>query len=371
MLHNLNTVSYTHLDVYKRQQQEEEETRRQRERWEEERKRREAFEEELKNAKKLKNEKRQIGEDLMKNGKNTNDKIEDDHSQKESMEPPQENMTKDVPEQDVNNDEKEEEVLIADPETETITRKDHNELYESPSEHSEVTNENIKTPYQKVNKGNDTTEENDEAVQEMVSDNAPTVNFEYTNINSKTENKEVMETPDTKTPEGEVNASDTIENQPKEPEPTELLSFQKMMMECRREQFPQPVENRFEEAREEMVNDIRLWREEIIQQWREEMETNNEQAEIEQGATTLSYENGLDRDKEINAEGIKKAQIIQETEELLAENEELEQNNLPICNDPVESKEALRSKNTEQANPKIKDDEEENEIINIMQVSHR
>ena len=214
-------------------QQEKEETRRQRERREEERKRREAFEEELRNAKRLKNEKRQMGENLMKEEKNANDKIEDDHSQKESVEPQQENMTKDVPEQDVNNDEKEEEVLMAEPETETIIRKDPNELYESPSEDSEVTNENIKTAYQKVNRVNDTTEESSEAVQEMVSDNATTVNFEYANINSKTENREVMETPDTKTPEGEVNASDTIKNQPREPEPTELLSFLKMMMECR------------------------------------------------------------------------------------------------------------------------------------------
>ena len=124
--------------MYKRQQQEEEETRRQNKRREEERKRREAFEEELKNAKKLKNEKRQIDEGLMKNGKNTNDKIENDHSQKDSTEPLQENMTKDAPEQDINNNEKEEEVLRADPETETITRKDYDELYESLSEHSEV-----------------------------------------------------------------------------------------------------------------------------------------------------------------------------------------------------------------------------------------
>ena len=260
-------------------QQEEEETRRQRERREEERKRREAFEEELKNAKKLKNEKRQIGEDLMKNRKSTNDKIEDDHGLKESMEPPRENTNKDVPEQDVNNDGKEEKVLIADPEAETITRKDHNELQGYPSEDSEVTNENIITPYQKVNRVNDTTEESSEAVQEMVSDNAPTVNFEYANINSKTENREVMETPDTLTPEGEVNVSDIIKDQPKEIASTELLSFQRMMMECRKEQFPQPVENSFEKAREEMVNDIRLWREEIIQQWREEMETNGETVE--------------------------------------------------------------------------------------------
>ena len=41
--------------------------------------------------------------------------------------------------------------IDTDPLIETITRKGHNELYESPSEHSEVTNENIKTPYQKVN----------------------------------------------------------------------------------------------------------------------------------------------------------------------------------------------------------------------------
>ena len=72
----------------------------------------------------------------------------------------------------------------------------------------------------------------------------------HTNINSEPKNKELMETPDTKTPEGEVNASDTVENQPKELEPTELLSFQEMMAECRREQSPQPVENHFEEARD-------------------------------------------------------------------------------------------------------------------------
>ena len=166
-----------------------------------------------------------------------------------------------------------------EPETETIIRKDHNELQGYPSEDSEVTNENIKTPYQKVNRVNDTTEESSEAVQEMVSDNATTVNFEYANINSKTENREVMDTPDTQTPEGEVNASDIIKDQPKEIASTELLSFQRMMMECRKEQFPQPVENSFEKAREEMVKDIRLWREEIIQQWREEMETNSETVE--------------------------------------------------------------------------------------------
>ena len=272
-------------------QQEEEEMRRHNERREEERKRREAFEGELRNAKKSKNEQRQIGEDLRKNGKNTNDKIEDNHNQKESMEPPQENMTKEVPEQDVNNDVKEEEVLIADPETETITSKDQNELYESPSEHCEVTNENIKTPYQEENKDNDTTGENDEAVQGMVSDNAPTVNVEYTNINSKTENKEVM-------------ASDTIKNQPKEIASTELLSFQKIMMECREKQFPHPVENSFEKVREEMMNDIRLWREEIIQQWREEMETNSE---------TLEELQPEDTDKRTENKGDSKAVVPEDT----------------------------------------------------------
>ena len=40
------------------------------------------------------------------------DKIENDHSQKDSTEPLQENMTKDAPEQDVNNNEKEEELSL-------------------------------------------------------------------------------------------------------------------------------------------------------------------------------------------------------------------------------------------------------------------
>ena len=138
---------------------------------------------------------------------------------------------------------------------------------------------------------------------------------------------------------------DTVENLLKEPEPTELISFQEMMVECRREQFPQPVENSFEKAREEMINDIRLWREEIIQQWREEMKNDNKPAEKRQDINTLSSENEFDRNqediqyKEIDAEGIKKTQVIKEAEELLAEKEELEQNNLHMCDDQGETKE--------------------------------
>ena len=68
--------------------------------------------------------------------------------------------------------------------------------------------------------------------------------------------------------------------------------------------------------------------EEIMEQSNLQTKTNDEQAEIEQGANTLPSENELDRNKEniqykeIDAEGVKKTQVIKEAEELLAENEE-------------------------------------------------
>ena len=115
----------------------------------------------------------------------------------------------------------------------------------------------METPYQKINNNNDTTEVNDKAVQEMVNDNKLAVSLEHTNIKPEPVNKKLIETQDTKTPEGEVTASDTTENQPEGPKPTEMMDFQEMMVESIREQSPQTIKSSFEKAREEMINDIR------------------------------------------------------------------------------------------------------------------
>ena len=146
---------------------------------------------------------------------------------------------------------------------------DHNEIRESLTEHSETMSKDMETSHQEINNNKATTGVNNETTQETINDNRPTVILEHTNKESEPVNKKLRETEDMKTPEGETTTGDTVENQIEGPEPTELLSFQEMMVKCRREQIPQPVENSFERAREEMINDIRLWREEIIQLWRE------------------------------------------------------------------------------------------------------
>ena len=253
-------------------------------RQEDERKRREAFEEELKNAKKLKNEKRQINEDLMKNREN-------DYGKKDSTEPLQEKI-------------------------------------------------------------NDARGINNKTAQEPMNNNKPTATLEQVNKEPEPINKKLSETKDAKTPEGRTTAGDTVEDQTGGTEPTERTDFQEMMVECVREPFPQTMRNSYEEAREEMINDIRLWREEIIQLWRDEMknddkptteETPNDEireqsnsrtenddktAEKEQDTEASSSENKNNRNQESsqhtegNTRDVKKTQRIEKAEELSDRNEE-------------------------------------------------
>ena len=61
------------------------------------------------------------------NKKQINEKIENDHSKKDSTEPLQENVDKNTQEQDVNNNKKEEEIISTNPVIETITKNDYNE----------------------------------------------------------------------------------------------------------------------------------------------------------------------------------------------------------------------------------------------------
>ena len=218
----------------------------------------------MKSAKKLKNKKRQINENLIKNKENTsgnekqmNEKIENDHSRKDPTETIQENVDKNTQERDVNNNKKEEEMLSTNPVIEPITENDYNELCESLNEHSETVDKNIENPHQKINNNDDTTGVNNKATQEIINDNKPIIILEHTNKNPEPVNKKLRETKNTKTPEGEATAGDTMENQPDGPVPTEMTDFQEMMVKCMREQFPQTIKNSFEKAREEMINDIR------------------------------------------------------------------------------------------------------------------
>ena len=111
--------------------------------------------------------------------------------------------------------------------------------------------------------------------------------------------------------------------------------------------------------------------EEVGQTTREELQREDEveRAEKEGDSNALLTENELDRnqedihDKEIDTGSIENTQVIKEAEELVAEKEELEQNDLPMCDDQVEIKELPRNKNTEQVNSKIKIHEERNKII--------
>ena len=101
---------------------------------------------------------------------------------------------------------------------------------------------------------------------------------------------------------------------------------------------------------------------------REELQSEDDvkQTENEGDSNTSSSENELDRhqedihDKEIDTGSIEKTQVIKEAEELLTEKEDLEQNNLPMCDDQVETKELPGNKNTEPVNSKIKIHEEKN-----------
>ena len=125
-------------------------------------------------------------------------------------------------------------------------------------------------------------------------------------------------------------------------------------------------------TRGELRNDSNSETEEIPNdETTEELQPEDEvgQTENEGDSNTSSSENEFDRNqediqyKEIDAEGIKKTQVIEEAEELLTEREDVEQNNLPMCDDQVETKELPRNTTTEQVNSKIKIHEERNKII--------
>ena len=94
-----------------------------------------------------------------------------------------------------------------------------------------------------------------------------------------------------------------------------------------------------------------------------------EQTKNEGDSNTSSSENEFDRnqedshDKEIDTGSIENTQVIKEAGEFVAENEDLEQNNLPMCDDQVETRELPRNKTTELVNSKIKIHEEKNEIV--------
>ena len=120
-------------------------------------------------------------ENTEENENHINEEFENDHGQKDSTEPLPENIDKDTQDQEGNKKNQEEEIIDTDPLIETIMEDDNNGILESPNEPNETMSK------------------------------------------------------DTKTPEGEVTAGDTVENLLKEPEPTELLSFQEMMVECNKE----------------------------------------------------------------------------------------------------------------------------------------
>ena len=164
----------------------------------------------------------------MKNKENTdgnenhlNEKSENDHSKKDSTEPLQENIDKNTQEQEGNKNKKEEEIISTDPVIEKITEYDHNEIRESLNEHSETMSKDMGTPHQKINNNKDTTGVDNETTQEILNDIRPIL--KHTNKEPEPLNKKLRETKDTKTPEGETTAGDTIENQPEGPEPTEML----------------------------------------------------------------------------------------------------------------------------------------------------
>ena len=93
------------------------------------------------------------------------------------------------------------------------------------------------------------------------------------------------------------------------------------------------------------LDDFNRSMENCFKETKEEMENKNEPAEKQQDINTLSSANEFDRNqgdiqyKEIDAGGIEKTQVIKEAEDLVAEREDLEQNNLPMCDDQVETKE--------------------------------
>ena len=187
---------------------------------ENERKRRETFEEELKSAKKLKNEKRQINENLMKNKENTegnekqiNENIKNDHSNKDSAEPLQEDMDKDTQEQNINNNKREEEIISTEPMIEPITENDYNESCEPSNEHSETMNKTIENPHMKINNNDDITGVNNKDTQEIINDNKPIIIIEHAIKNPEPLDGELKETSNTETPEVDNTADNTIENQ--------------------------------------------------------------------------------------------------------------------------------------------------------------
>ena len=72
----------------------------------------------------------------------------------------------------------------------------------------------METTCKKINNNNDITEVNNKDTKEIINDNKPLIIIENTNNNPEPLAKELKETNNTKTPEVEATAGDTVENQP-------------------------------------------------------------------------------------------------------------------------------------------------------------